>query len=466
MHRVRALLEDPWTRPVLWALQLLAIAVMMWSTRNEIFGDHASYLQLAEGILHGEYSHYWQLDVPVPDTFRTPGFPLYIAAVMTVFGSWKAIMWIHLALYLLAIHLTLRIIARFDPRSLAGNLALLFLLPLVNVPYYITQLSPEIPTLAAITTVIYLLVRKDRLSWVDAIALGLLYGFIFQCRPIYLWLPPVIAISAWWTERTAFDKRGHLVALSLFALTLLPYGFWNKQHHGVFQITPLEGGGGVVHMGIWSGLVPGHQEHRYWSNFAGDEIIRFTPADSITKNEAAYEADWDIVMDSLAPYMTGRDSVMLASFDREEGAVRTFNTRYTQERERLLKQHTIALALERPGYAIAYKSWSALRLWVIGIQRDKFLEASTFGKLKQLYPTLMTLSILLLSVVFITIAYRRKLLSMGATQPLWLHLLYFGLIHIPFVIQVRYTTPVRPAMVAFLALAVASVLFKRKEIEA
>ena len=225
MHRVRALLEDPWTRPVLWALQLLAIAVMMWSTRNEIFGDHASYLQLAEGILHGEYSHYWQLDVPVPDTFRTPGFPLYIAAVMTVFGSWKAIMWIHLALYLLAIHLTLRIIARFDPRSLAGNLALLFLLPLVNVPYYITQLSPEIPTLAAITTVIYLLVRKDRLSWVDAIALGLLYGFIFQCRPIYLWLPPVIAIATWWARRTAFDKRGHLVALSLFALTLLPYGF-------------------------------------------------------------------------------------------------------------------------------------------------------------------------------------------------------------------------------------------------
>ena len=115
---------------------------------------------------------------------------------------------------------------------------------------------------------------------------------------------------------------------------------------------------------------------------------------------------------------------------------------------------------------MAYKSWSALRLWVIGIQREKFLEASTMGKLKQIYPTVMTLSIFLLSVFFITIAYRRKYLSIAATQPLLLHLLYFGLIHIPFVIQVRYTTPVRPAMVALLALAVASVLFKKKGIEA
>jgi len=466
MRVLQRMLEHSLARPALWGLQLLAIAAMMWATRNEIFGDHGSYLALAEGILHGHYSHYWHLDTPVPDTFRTPGFPLYIAAVVSVFGSWKAIMGLHLALYLLAIHLMLRIIARFDPRPLAGNLALLFLLPLVNVPYYITQLSPEIPTLAAITTVIYLLLRKDRLSWMDAVALGLLYGFIFQCRPIYLWLPPVIAIAAWWAKRQAFDRRGHLVALSLFAITLLPYGSWNKQRHGVFQITPLEGGGGVVHMGIWSGLIPGHQEHRYWSNFAGDEIVRFTPADSIAKNIAAYEADWDAVMDSLAPYLTEEDSVMMASFDRGEGAVRTFNTRYTQERERLLKQHTIALALERPGYAMAYKSWSALRLWVIGIQRDKFLEASAVGKVKLLYPTVMTLSILLLSAFFITIAFRRKLLSLGATQPLWLHLLYFGLIHIPFVIQVRYTTPVRPAMVALLALAVASVLFKKKGIEA
>ena len=273
-----------------------------------------------------------------------------------------------------------------------------------------------------------------------------------------MWLPPVIATAAWWAKRQAFDRRGHLVALSLFAITLLPYGSWNKQRHGVFQITPLEGGGGVVHMGIWSGLIPGHQEHRYWSNFAGDEIVRFTPADSIAKNIAAYEADWDVVMDSLAQSVTEEDSVMMASFDRGEGAVRTFNTRYTQERERLLKQHTIALALERLGYAMAYKSWSALRLWVIGIQREKFLEASTMGKLKQIYPTVMTLSIFLLSVFFITIAYRRKYLSIAATQPLLLHLLYFGLIHIAFVLHVRHPTPVRPPMVPLLALALASVL--------
>ncbi len=465
MHRLQRGLEHRWTRPILWALHALVIGGMMWSTRNTLFGDHTSYLQLAEGILHGRYSHYWQLDIDVPDTFRTPGFPLYIAAVIQVFGTWKAIMAIHLVLYVIALVLMLRIVSRFDPRALAGNLALLILLPLVNVPYYITQLSPEIPTLVSITAVIYVLVRRDRLTRLDTLALGLLYGFIFQCRPVYLWLPFALAAATWWVRRREFDLRGQLGALGLFVVTLLPYGLWNKEHHGVLQLTPLEGGGGVVHMGIWSGLIPGHQEHRYWSNFAGDELIRFTPVDSLTTNVAAYEADWDNVLDSLNRYVTAKDSVMLAAFDAGQGAVRTYNTRYTQERERLLKQHTIALAMQRSGYVFAYKCWSALRLWVIGIQRDKFAQASTMGKLGQLFPALITLSILVLGIIFIPLAYRRGALSLAATLPLLLHLIYFGAIHIPFVIQVRYTTAVRPAMAALLALALASVLFKPKSKE-
>lgn len=461
MRRLQQLLAQRWTRPVLWALHLLVIALMMWATRNETFGDHGSYLSLAEGILHGEYSHYWFLDIPIPDTYRTPGFPLYIAAVISLFGSWKAVIPIHLLLYVLSLNLMLRIVARFDPRPIVGNLALLLLLPLVNVPYYITQLSPEIPTLAAITAALFVLVRKERLSLMDAVALGLLYGFIFQCRPVYLLLPPCIALVGWWAKRSAFDRSGQLIALSLFAITLLPYGLWNKHNHDVFQLTPLEGGGGVVHMGIWSGLIPGYQEHRYWTNFAGDEILSFTPADSIQKNIAAYEADWDEVMRGSTPFAAAQDSMMLRSYAKGEAHVATYNTRYTLERERLLKEHAVALALDRPGYALAYKTWSALRLWVIGVQRGKFMEASAVGKLTQLYPTLVTLGILLLAITFVPLAYRRKQLSLQGTYPLLLHLLYFGIIHVPFVIQVRYTTPVRPAMVALVALAMAAVLFKK-----
>ncbi|HRH38449.1 MAG TPA: hypothetical protein PK760_08895, partial [Flavobacteriales bacterium] len=400
MHRLQTLLDNRTARRVLWCLNGIVIALMMWATRNERSGDHGTYMALADGILAGRYSmQSWMHDF-IPDTFRTPGFPLYLAGIIKVFGAWQAIQGVQLVLYVISLHLMLRIIARFDGSWLTGNIALLCLLPLVNVPYYITQVLPEIPTLACVTASVYLLTRPYRLSWLNAVALGLLYGFSFQCRPVYMLMPPLLALGALWANKRSFDLRGHALAIVVFVITLVPYSMWNKEHHGVFSPTPLEGGGGVMHFGIWAGAIPDHQEHRYWSNFTGDEIVRFVPEDSVASNIAAYEREWDDVQARLAPLKTHTDSLMEKAFDHGLCPARTYNTRYTLERERLLKEKAKALAAHKPGYALAYKSWSALRLWVIGIQRGNFLEANVLSKVKQLYATLSTLFILVLTVTF------------------------------------------------------------------
>ncbi len=463
MKGVQRILEAPKLRPLLWIGHVGTIALMMWATRNERSGDHTSYMDLAHGIIVGKYSLWWWMPEFVPDTFRTPGFPLYLATILKVFGSWKAMWAIHVVLYLISLHWMVRIVARFDDRVITGNLALLFLLPLVNVPYYITQVLPELPALASVTAIVHLVTRKRRMSWVEAIALGALYGFTFQCKPIYLLVPPMLAAVHWWYARGLSDLRGHATALSVFALTLLPYTMWNKAHHGVWSATPLEGGGGVMHFGIWAGAIPNYQEHRYWSNFTGDEIIDFVPPSSVPSNIATYEAEWDSTLTRLAPLRTRTDSMMELAYFHGLGGTRTYSAPYTLERERSLKHYAKMRATADIGYTVAYKSWSALRLWVIGIQRTKFKEAGITGKLAQLYPTVTTFVIFALTVLFSAIAFARKRIALAPLLPVVMHIVYFGAIHIPFVIQVRYTTAVRPIMMVLLAVSLAAVLFPREQ---
>jgi len=446
-------------RTTYWAL-LLAHALMvmatLWATRGLVLGDAPSYIALADGILHGEYTQWWQLEEEVPDTWRTPGFPLYIAVFMWLSGGTKVLTAVQVLLYGLSIYLMLRVMDRFDRRLLVKNLFLLMLLPVVNVPYYIGQVYPEIPTLAAISAALFIITRPGAPGTVEAIALGLLHGFIFQCRPVFLLLPLVLFLVRLAADRGGFRWRGELLTLLVFGITLLPYALWNQRHHGRFKVTPLEGGGGMVHIGYWCGKMPGYQEHVYWHNFMGEEIVRFTPADSVAANIAAYEKEWVGVNAELAPFLTRTDSVMMASRRLHRWPFTyTYNTAYTLERERLLVDRTVMHVKADPGYYFAYKAWSALRLWVIGPQRDELLAASLMGKVKILSATIVTGVLFLLAVVLIPLAYRRRRLAFSRTWPLVVFMLYGWVIHIPFVIQTRYTVPIRFAMLALLALAIA-----------
>lgn len=450
-------------RTVPWLLAAnMAVALgMVYIIWGKWLGDTSSYLGLAEGILHGNYSMWWELPGSYPDTFRTPGFPLFIAVIMQVFGTWKAVIAVNFVIYGLGLLLTLRTIKTIDPRPQARNLFLLLLLPLLNVPFYIGQVYPEIPSLFAISAVLYMLSGKGPVGIGRALVLGLLYGFIFQSKPIFLLFPFLVPVAGWLVERHGFAFRGHLIAAGIFVLTLLPYGIWNSAHHGVFSVTPLEGGAGVMHFGVWAGKIPGYTEKVYWHNFTGDELVRFTPVDSIPAHVRAYEQEWVMVNHELSPLLTAADSLMLASGQlMTHNPSPTYNTAYTLERERLLRELAIDDALKWPGYILAYKSYSAVRLWVIGVQRADFFKASLPKKVELLYGPLSTGVVFLMFIVFVPIAYFRGGIKLRDTWLFLLFLGYFGVMHIPFVIQARYTTPVRFAMLAVLSLALVS--FKAK----
>ena len=437
---------------------LIAMAIMLITGRT-VMADGLSYLALADGIRHGNYSQYWQVGLDIPDTTRTPGLPMFFAVIMAVSGTEDAIKWVHLGIYLLAILLSLKVISRITDNKKAQILFLLLLILLANVPLYIAQAYPEIPSLGAIALILYTLTRPGGITLGQAIAVGLLHGAIFQFRPIYLLFPFCLAAVAFIIDRRGFHVYRHALVLLVYGATLLPYGWWNLKHHDVFKVTPLESGAGVAHIGFWAGKIPGYTEHFHWGNTTGDEILRFVPEDSIPNNIAEYEREWRAIKQEIAPLLSARDSLMLRSQRRlDRPVMSTFNSEYVKAQERLLWDRTLEHCLNEPGYLIRYKLYSMVRLWVIGVDRSDFLQADLKNKLKQLLPLGYTLFLFLLMVILLPVALNRDRGLLQRTYPMLLYLLYFGLIHVPFALQARYTTPVRLVMLIMISLSAISLL--------
>ena len=118
-------------------------------------------------------------------------------------------------------------------------------------------------------------------------------------------------------------------------------------------------------------------------------------------------------------------------------------------------------ALEDPGYFLLTKAYAAVRVWVIGIQQKEFQQASWVQKAKLIFPSLYTAFLFVLGVIVIPLAYIRKWVSLKRTYIFVSLLLYLWILHIPFAIQARYSTPIRLVMLLMIALSV-SALFQQR----
>ncbi|MFT3883915.1 MAG: hypothetical protein QM724_00330 [Flavobacteriales bacterium] len=460
--RLLTLFSDRRTYWVLIILNTLLTLAMVWGQRNARGGDFLAYIGLAQGILHGDYSMWWRLAEPIPDTFRTPGYPLYIAFFLGVFKTWRSMIVAQTLMYALSIHLSFKLIDRFQGGLAAKNIFLFLLLPLPMILYYMPLVSPEMPVILCLSLLLWADPIYKKPTWLAAVGIGLLWGFVFQCRPVFLLFPFLRAGFDLLLARRiiAWDRAG--VILVTFMATLLPYGFWNHHYHGKFSLTPLEGGGGVMHIGYWAGRIPNYQEMRYWGNITGDETVIFVPRDSVAANIVAFNREWDSIDAALVPFVTHQDSLMLMM--NSVGmpyAVKSYSAGFTLERERLMKEHMLQDIKKDPWYYIKYKLYSTFRLWINMVPRTEFQETDLAGKIKLIALSAISLIMFVGAIVVITMAHRRGVLSIKDTYPLLVLIIYCWLVHVPFVIQTRYTVPVRMALYLYMGLAIAGLLGHR-----
>lgn len=454
---------------LLLGLNLLVTVVVALVTFQTIGGDHYTYLGYADGLLHGRYSYWYFLPEYVPDTFRNPGYPLFLFLLKTLGIGEAGIRLVQIGLYLVTIALVLRLAARCESSGswLVRNLFLLLLLPNIQLAYFAAVIFPEI--LVAFLIVAYGMVALTwpMGTWKRTVALGLLAGLIFQVRPIFILFPGVQLVLDFWQTRpkTAFSWMQAVALLALFGSTMLPYALWNYRHHGVLKPTSLEGGAGVMQIGFWALRMPGYHETRYWGNQMGDEVVSFTEPAAVPGHIAAFNHEWDSIDEQCRPLLTARDYHYLPLMRRDHAHLfPTYSSAYTLRREHLLMQANLADIRREPGYYFKTRLYTLVRLWVTGVQRPAWQAAATpLAKIKVLYPTLVSGVTFLLALLSIGWALPHwRSLNSPATWWLALALLvYFGLVHLPFAIQARYTVPVRPWLLLAIALAVAAWLTRR-----
>lgn len=445
---------------VLVFLNIAVTIVVFFLFRAPHGGDMHTYLGLADGILHGRYSFWWWLPEHIPDTFRNPGYPLFLAAIRIFNHDVVVVQVAQLLLYGLSALFITRTLHALGGGALALNTFLLLLLPSINIAYYNTGIYAEPLTMFLIAA--FVLVST---TWAAGrkrtVVLALLVGAAFQCRSSLLLFPAAWIMARWLVAGRSQLWREASLFLIVFACTTLPYAFWNLRSHGVLKPTPLEGGGGVMHMGWWSGKIPGHTEHWYWGNVANQEMLRFTHPDSVQGNIAAFEAEWAAIDAGLRPLISRTDSMMLEECSLHRGLFPTYSSAYTLAREKALKEATGKHIVAEPGYTIRYKLYSAVRLWVTGVNWERMRYASTSGLAAELYPFLLSLTTFLLALIILPFTIWKDPRSLRRFMPLLVWLIYFGAIHIPFVIQARYTIPVRFLLLAIIALCVEGLLLRR-----
>jgi hypothetical protein len=427
--------------------------------------DSYAYVGLADGILKGNYTYWNFIPNHIPDTFRNPGYPLFLALLKLFSDSYAFIKSIQLILFFLSIKMMLDLIDYYYQQTIVKNIFLLLLIPsTMYVTTHVAKVTPEALMIFLITLTFWLDTKISNEKWIKPILVGLLYGFLFQARPVFLFFPFIKFAWDWYsTRKQGFSYSKNLSLLAIYILTMLPYGFWNLKNNGVFKITSIEGGAGVFHNGYWMFKIPNHKETRYWGNTFFEEMIPFAEASDTVQNIKKYYEEWDKVEEQCKPYLTHTDSIMLdsAKLLKYKYLSKTYNSQYTLQRERLLRDNTIENIKNDLPYYIKTRIYTFCRLWITGMKLKDLEQGSTASKIKAAMPFILTFPIFLLSLIFIPIALYKHSDYFKSQMPVVLLIVYFGLIHIPFAIQARYTVPVRLLLLMLLAASLYKILFKK-----
>jgi 4-amino-4-deoxy-L-arabinose transferase-like glycosyltransferase len=217
---------------------LVFAAVAPWSMsvteQVNLNNDSPGYHDLARTLLeHGRFARGVDRE---PDALRTPGYPLFVAAVYGVCGErpWAAML-VQLVLDALACALFLVTLQRVMSDDAARWAAWFYALDPHLLLYGCLLLSDSLFVLALIV-MFWLAVRamERDFRWSDLALVGVTVGVATMVRPVAQYLPVFLCGWLLWTLRRTW-KRAVASALVLgvaFGLTILPWLLRNEAQFG------------------------------------------------------------------------------------------------------------------------------------------------------------------------------------------------------------------------------------------
>ena len=193
-----------------------------------------------------------------------------------------------------------------------------------------------------------------------------------------------------------------------------------------------------------------------------NEIISFTDFRDTSKNIEAFNKEWNYIDSACAQYLTASDSIIYKNMNVYPSFFKTYNTKYTLEREKLLRKLTIDNMKNDLFFTFKVKLFTLVRSWVTGIQKSDLESKNYFIRIRAIYFSGVSGLVFFASIILIPFAFIKRKLAWNNSGTILILLIYYGLIHLPFAIQARYTIPLRLVLLFILARVIYVIFFNRR----
>ena len=229
---------------------------------NVSWTDQGGYKMLGHGIAEsGEFTRYPGTTPFVAEAIRTPGYPMFVAAVYRIAGeSHTAVAIAQILVFTLLCLVVFDLARRLLPERQAIAAALLTAV-YAPLPYFAALVLTELWTTFALVVTIaatWRAIHSGRIVWY--VVAGILYAYTALCRPVFVLLPVfMIGAGLLLFCRAANWRRETLKWAALaaaVAVTLAPWFAYNKRHFDVIGISPV-GIGRPIFESSWQGIWPG-----------------------------------------------------------------------------------------------------------------------------------------------------------------------------------------------------------------
>ena len=411
--------------------------LLFYFFRDLTSGEEKHYLSYAQGLEYGRFSQWWFLPNYIPDTIRTPGYPVFLFLIEKISSSIYFIKAIQFVMYGLSVLMILNVASNYDSSYKLRNIFLLLLLPYVQLAIFTVAIQPEALMTFLLTLYIFIDSKPIKPEW-KITFMGLLSGVIFLVGPVFLFFPLILFAISIVTKRNKLSFGLALSMVIIYLLTILPYAIWNLKNHDVISLTPIESAG-------------------------GDKISLFSSLNQAQDNIIDHSKESDYIDSACAQYLSDDDKINLAEMNTYNGFQKTYNAKYTLAKEKLLKQQTLNQLREEPANTLKSKASTMLRLWLNEMQLTD-LKSSELNKIFPAnYFRIITIIFFLASLILIPLAFYRKKLSWVHSQTVIILIIYFGVLHLFFSLQAKYTIPLRLIILLLLAQTIVGLFTQHKK---
>ena len=419
--------------------------------------DQVGYQRLGHVLATtGTFTRYPGEQPFVPETIRTPMYPMFVATVYKIAGeSHAAVAAAQAVLFALMALVVYAMTARLaTPRVALAAAWFVALFP--PIPYYGALVLSDVVCTFFVTLGMWMAVRavQDQRP-LDYILTGAFIGLATLTQPRFAMLP--IALAACVSLVALRERNWRAIGrwaltLTVFALVLAPWLAYNQIYVHRLTLSPAGGLGRATWEASWQGTWPGRVQ-----------------AD-LTRLVEEHVIDDDATLDRLVTQFAGERMLPpepMITYAHQWRDIRRIWDTPTDPRERAVKRieadeeywraGVANIARNRVAHALRRVTVGAFVVWAAEIP-IRYTDINAMPRLVIRTLWLVQVGLLLLAIVgLVMLVHRRGPMS---AAPLAALFAYITAVHLPMLAEARYSLPAKPVVVALVAIAIAEILHR------